>query len=464
MGMSVVTICDGEIDRTFHCGLKDFTRWLSVDDSTMYRIASISKSITATGFMLLYDDGLFEFDDDISDHLGYLVRNPNYPDTPITVGMVLSHQSSLQDGDGYSPFLTATYASDPVNISEVLLDDGNYYTSNMWRLEEPGTYFAYSNINFGLAATLMEAISGERFDQFMKAHLFEPMGLAGSYNVADIENIDNLAVLYRNQGGWTPQVDNYQGNAPSQPNLPDYVPGTNGSRFAPQGGLRMSAIDLAKLAQLHLNGGMWEDSQLIEQSTIELMHSLQWTDNGSNGDDYYNLFNQWGYGIQSTINSPGGDIVVDGKTMYGHPGEAYGLISDWYFEKVDKAGIVFLTNGAYDGFSWGNYSAFYTLEEAIFTTFEDHAYDVCAVSVKDKPEQIVSIYPNPTSDLIRISLPSAHEQFQIEIFDMCSRLIGGHTIAGSQTAQVDCQEFVPGTYLIKVYNENFAWSDSLIIK
>ena len=207
MGMSVVTVCDGEVQEVYHGGLKDATRTLQVDDSTMYRIASVSKTITATGMMLLYDQGLFEWETDISDILGYEVRNPIHQEVPITVEMVLSHRSSLQDGSGYNDFLGVTYASSsPPNISELIVPGGDYYTANMWRTEAPGTFFAYSNINFGLVATLMEKLSGQRFDVFMREQLFEPMGLAGSYNVADIANIDNLAVLYRNQGENSPQL------------------------------------------------------------------------------------------------------------------------------------------------------------------------------------------------------------------------------------------------------------------
>ena len=75
MGMSVVRICDEQIDEIFHYGLKDNTRELAIDDSTVFRIASISKTITATGAMLLVDNGSLDLDADISDYLGFECRN-----------------------------------------------------------------------------------------------------------------------------------------------------------------------------------------------------------------------------------------------------------------------------------------------------------------------------------------------------------------------------------------------------
>lgn len=399
MGMSVVALCDGEPVLVHHFGTRDFTRDLPVNDATQYRIASISKAITATGLMLLVEDGLIDLDADISNYLGFTARNPQYPNTVVTVRMVASHTSSIQDGSGYNGFLNATYAAtdDMPGMNEILSEDGNFFTSNIWRTETPGSFFAYSNLNYGVLATIMEAASGQRFDVFMRERLFEPLGLTCSYNVADLPDIDNLAVLYRNQGGWTPQVDNFQGAAPEQPALSGYVPGTNGSRFAPQGGLRASALDLATLAQLHLGNVQltYNGAPAFTESTRTLMHTAVWSYNGNNGDNYFNLFNEWGLGVQRVTNTPMGDRVFpDLDDVIGHPGEAYGLISDWYFSPSTGKGIVFMTNGAFNGFSFGANSAFYTLEEAIFSAIDQSFPCVQSVN-EDRGEAEPMLYPNP---------------------------------------------------------------------
>ena len=148
--------------------------------------------------MKLYDQDEFELDEDISTYLGFTVRNPNHPTIPITFRMLLSHTSSLQDGTGYTSFLNATYAQNPIpNMSSVLQPGGSFYTTNMWRTEIPGSYFTYSNLNFGLIGTLIEKISNQRFDVFMKNEILIPLDIDGSYNIQDLSTITDVATIYR---------------------------------------------------------------------------------------------------------------------------------------------------------------------------------------------------------------------------------------------------------------------------
>ena len=209
VGLSVVATCGDQVTHTYHFGLADIDDALPVTDSTRYRIASISKLVTALGLMKLYEGGSFGLDDDVSGALGYQLRNPAWPETPITYRMLLSHTGSVQDGSGYSDFLNATYATTPPPpISDLLLPGGPSFTANMFRTEAPGTYYAYANVNYGILGTLIEALSGQRFDVYMREQVLAPLGIGGSFNVQDLEDIGNLAVLYRNSA---PQADNYNG-------------------------------------------------------------------------------------------------------------------------------------------------------------------------------------------------------------------------------------------------------------
>jgi len=91
IGMSVVALCRGEVSDVFHYGLRDINRNLSVTNSTIYRVASISKHIGTMGLMQLYERGMFQLDDDVSQTLGFTLRNPYFPEVPITFRKVLSH-------------------------------------------------------------------------------------------------------------------------------------------------------------------------------------------------------------------------------------------------------------------------------------------------------------------------------------------------------------------------------------
>jgi len=385
VGLAVAVSCQGAILESYHGGLSNIDLQIALNSDTKYRVASISKSFTAAGLLKLMDSGAFNLDDDISDALGYEVRNPAYPTTPITYRMLLSHTSSLQDGSGYGTFLSATYGANPIpNISEVLLPGGDYFTSNMWRTEEPGSFFAYSNLNYGLIGTLIEALSGERFDIFMKTEILEPLGISGSYNVLDLPDMNALSVLYRDA---VSQADDYAGNFPDPIVGGDYSPGTNGSLFAPQGGLRCSLSELMAFGHMLLNEGMHQGDEILNSQTVEIMLSEQWDFNGGNGDDYFGLFRNWGLGVHRAEGAIGFDKVFSNILMIGHPGEAYGLISDLYIDPASGIALAFVSNGYYSGggYAFAENSIFYAPEEEAFEAIEEAYLETCTTLETENP-------------------------------------------------------------------------------
>jgi len=392
IGMSVVAACDGQVMEAVHLGQRNIAQGLPVSDATRYRIASISKLVTAIGLMRLHEQGAFQLDDDVSPALGFSLRNPAFPSTAITYRMLLTHRASVQDGTGYSGFLTATYASaPPPPISQLLVPGGSSYTANMWRTEAPGTYFNYSNAAYGIIGTLIEAHSGQRFDQFMRQQVLLPMGIDGSYNVQDLDDIAQLSVLYRNSA---PQSDNFNGVMPPAPDLSGYAIGSNGLYFAPQGGLRCTALELMRVATMLLNDGAINGNAILQPSTVQAMLANEWTWNGSNGNNYYGLFRSWGLGAHRITAQPGGDVVFPGTLMHGHAGEAYGLISNLYFDPQSRFALVFISNGYTQGNSYatGASSAFYRVEEEVYAALAGTALAGClALDAKpiDATEQLL---------------------------------------------------------------------------
>ena len=152
-------------------------------------------------------------------------------------------------------------------------------------------YFSYANINFGIAGTLIERLSNRRFDIFCREEIFEPLEMTSSFNIQDLPNINNVAVLYRKSGQkWDPQADNYLGIMPEPRDLSAYIIGTNGVIFGPQGGLRTSANDLSKFMRMMMNGGEFNSVKVLEDSTVSLILTPTWIYSGSNGDNYYGIF------------------------------------------------------------------------------------------------------------------------------------------------------------------------------
>lgn len=371
--LSVVAIRHGEIVYAQQLGSKRLATATSpaqpADANTMYRIASVSKFVTALGTMKMVEQGRLSLDADISDYLGYRLRNPHFPDRPITLRMLLTHTSSLRDEGGFK------WAPD-VNLKDVLVPGGRFYgKGDMWSsTQAPGTYFEYVNFNWGIIATVMERAGGERFDRLMRRLVFDPMRLKAGFYLADFApaNVNDVATLYRKRekdgnevwdpnGPWIAQADDFGNEAPAAPaGLDRYVVGTNGSIFGPQGSLRISANELAQIMLMLMNGGRDKDTQVLKPETVDLMFSRQWTLGGAgnegNGDsDYFHgLYHAWGLGNQHFIDvsevkngRASGDRLVEGGgfTGVGHLGWSWGLNALFVFDRQAKNGMIYVSSG-----------------------------------------------------------------------------------------------------------------------
>lgn len=351
---------------------------------TLYRIASISKLVTTIGVMRLVEEGRLALDADLGRYLGYPLRNPHFPAVPVTMRMLLTHTSSLRDDAGYF-WLDGT-------LQERIAAPA------MWSREHaPGTFFSYANLPWGVAGTVMEKVTGERFDRLMKRLVLDPLGLRGGYNPAELDaaTLANLATLYRkatagdvqvwdSNGPWIAQTDDYSSGPPVSRAREDYVVGSNGTLFGPQGGLRASAGDLGRVMRMLLDGGEIDGRRVLKKETVEAMLSRQWQRGAANGDADYGShrgrFNAWGLGNQQFTDVSGpdfGDRLVEDAPFpaSGHLGDAYGLMATLAFERTSRSGFVFLAGGtACDPEAQrGRYSAAARFEERIATALHRHA-------------------------------------------------------------------------------------------
>ncbi len=385
--LSVLAIRQGKV--SYH---KQFgQRVLAAGDSpanehTLYRVASVSKLVTTLGAMLLVEQGKLALDTDVSDYLGFILRNPHFPERPITLRSLLTHTSSLSDDAGYSW---------PASIAlKTLLVPGakRYGEGRVWsRRAPPGDYFEYCNLAWGVLGTMMERVTGERFDRLMKRLVLDPLGMQGGYNPAEFtpEQLANLATLYRKRttdteiwnaaGPWIAQVDDYRKGPPAAPpDMDAYAIGSNATPFSPTGGLRASAADLAKVMLMLMNDGGHAGRPFLKSATLQRMFTRQWTYDGSNGDTSGGLYNRWGMGNQQFPDKSGSgmQVVEDGGFAgVGHLGEAYGLMSVFVADLERKNGMIVLIGGvssdpaAYQG----RYSAMPRFEEQILSALHRRA-------------------------------------------------------------------------------------------
>jgi CubicO group peptidase (beta-lactamase class C family) len=373
-GFSMAAVYNGEMVFSYHGGMASITDRIPVTAKTMFRVASVSKIITSMAFMILEQEGLAGLDDDVSELMGYKVENPHYPGMPVTPRMLMTHTSGLNDGANYMSFLLNETYENPAapSIRQLINSDGARYTTSQWNPTLPGNSFNYSNLGYGLLGTIVEKISGERFDIFVKTRILNPLQIEGGFNIRDID-ISHLATLYRKvDQNFEPQFDYYPDGKIADLDFSDYIPGTNALLFSPQGGLRISAEDLSRIMILLMNHGTYQNQQILLPATVDKMLELQWIYDGANASNPSGLYNAWGLGLFISTMQENKDIIIPGYRMIGHYGQAYGLLSGMYFCRESGFGIVFMLNGKAGPFNPGNRSALFLEEEALIDYLFEH--------------------------------------------------------------------------------------------
>ncbi|MEM7802199.1 MAG: serine hydrolase domain-containing protein [Chloroflexota bacterium] len=391
-GNRVYEAAFGEI----HLSPPDNPRRKKVTLNTKFRIASISKWVMTLGLMLLVDQGLLDLDEDLNHYLDFSLRNRSAPQTPITIRHLLSHTSTIHDGNAYSiplPFTLNAFFEPGAKFYE----DGNHFVLN----QTVGEYFNYSNLNYGIAATIMEKVTQTRFDRLMRQLVLGPLNLVASYNVSafSADALRQLAPLYRFvQGAWVPQVDDYSESGPlplgpvenpdrdrlpnnqsaklpHQADLTTYQIGTNGTLFSPQGGLRISANGLATLMEMVFDRGMGKIG--LSPARFQEMLEPYWEFEAKKpvGEHGTGLMRSYGLSTHRFLgagsNGKGDQFWPDTSEdhiWYGHLGDAYGLLSGFLFEPKNKNGMIYIIGGTPADLSIcpGRYSSFHGWEEDIF--------------------------------------------------------------------------------------------------
>lgn len=352
---------------------RDGAQTVPVKQETLFRIASISKVVTTIGLMELVEQGKINLDHDVSEYLGFSLRNPDFPNTPITVRMLFNHTSTIRDGD--------VYVLPPGKLMRDFFDESHKPGSQDYHFSfhdshEPGTYFTYCNLCYGLVGTIIERVSGERFDRYQKHHVLEPLKIDGGYNVAELEHPERLATLYQYvPSGYEAAVDSQPLKVWRKEDLASYKIGSNGSVFSPQGGLRISLQGLTRLAQFMIQRGTLDGVRLLAPQSIEAMETPTWTFNGKNGVCPYPL-STYGLslftltGTNDTNGKPASPYVGYQGGLRGHLGDAYGLHSGFWYNPQNGEAYLFAADGYpdYEQENPGQYSSFSRVEEEIFTT------------------------------------------------------------------------------------------------
>jgi CubicO group peptidase (beta-lactamase class C family) len=302
-------------------GLYDIENNKPASPETLYLIASISKTVAATAIMQLYEQGLFDLDDDVNDYLPFSLRNPNYPTISITFRMLLSHRSSL-DSDSADRLSSSYLPGDPDIpsypypwLEEYLIPDGIAYHSSVWSDSPPGEKFHYANIGFSIIGYLVELISGQNFNEYCKEHIFIPLQMYNaSYRLRDF-NTNKIAIPYTYSRGI-------------------FIPNPHYGMLLvyPGASLRTSVEELSHFVIAHMNGGIYKGVRILNESTVELMHTAHYPPDKKG----------FGYGLGWIVDDP-----KLGKKEIGHSGGWSGVHTFMAFRPKDDSAIIIFTNSYY---------------------------------------------------------------------------------------------------------------------
>ncbi len=337
VGLAVSVVKEGEIVYSESFGKKNLETGEDLTPQHIFRIASISKSFSATAVMQLAAAGKLRLDDDVSGLIGFRVRNPAYPDDRITLKMLLSHTSGLNDSQGYFT----------LDVIDPVKNDSVHKCYNSYR---PGAAYQYCNLNFNMVGTIIERVSGERFDQYIRRHILDPLGLYGGYCVDSLDKT-RFVTLYEYDSAAKKMNAAPTAYHPRSEEIRNYVMGRSAPVFSPTGGMKISAADLARYMTMHMNMGKYKGGRIISARSARLMQTP--------------VENAEGYGLALVTSGK----LVDGLQLKGHTGSAYGLYSIMFFDPKRKFGIVAITNGcnaqSADGFNELLSSVFRTIYKAM---------------------------------------------------------------------------------------------------
>ena len=313
VGLSVAVVKDNKIIYNHSFGYKDLEQKLPLQNDHIFRIASISKSFTTTAIMQLVAKKQISLDQDVSELVGFKVRNPKFPSTVITLKMLLSHRSSINDSEGYFSLDAIDPAKNP-----------NWEKS--YNAYEPNKGYMYCNLNYNLAGSILEKITGVRFDQYIQQQILDPLGLYGGYNVNALDS-NLIAKIYEYKRDSTKFTHSPSAYAPRTEEINNYTMGRSTPIFSPTGGMKISAHDLAEYMIMHSQLGKYKGKRIIPKKLSKQMQAI--------------ISEEENYGMALETSTQ----LIPGKTMIGHTGVAYGLYSIMFFEPKEKIGFVVISNG-----------------------------------------------------------------------------------------------------------------------
>jgi CubicO group peptidase (beta-lactamase class C family) len=331
VGLSAGIVKNGKIAWSNGFGFADLEEKRPVTPDTLFHQGSVSKTITVAVFMHLWERSDFSLDDDINDYLPFAVRNPRFPDKPISFRMLLTHTSSIADvapGENKLSVLNEERDSE-VPLEKVLrgflIPGGEYYSEGNYSESAPGEKYQYSNISFSLIGYIVERLSGKAFDAYCRETIFDPLEMKKTtWKLSEVrpEDFAYQYSLDRSTPGKKVKVQPYT--------WPGYMDGS----------LRTNVVEYANFLIMLMNRGEFEGKQILEPETIDIMLTLQEMGDNPPG----RMFEHIGRALLWN------KVRVGDYEIFHFNGFGSGFFTEVYFDPEKKTGGMFFITGEFTSF------------------------------------------------------------------------------------------------------------------
>lgn len=322
-GLAIAVVKDGEVDYTGGFGVLKLGESAPVNEHSQFGIASVSKHITASSLAVLVDEGKINWNDPVIKHIPWFQLSDPWATSQVTIHDLLTHQVGVGRVLGNRlQFMTNR------SRNELL------YSLSYHDFEQPfRSAYVYSNVMYTLAGEIVEAVTGQTWDEFISERFFEPLQMTRTNSsISDLHPDGNAAWphQYIEEGIVT-------------------IPRRSWDVAAPAGGINSTAADMAKWMLLQLNSGEYDNTQYLSASSLRDIQTPKVALSVNNV-----AANQRSYGYGYNITD------YQGYRMLEHGGATDGMNTSYaLFPELDL-GIIVMTN------------TFNTFREAIVRTIADH--------------------------------------------------------------------------------------------
>lgn len=319
VGMAIGVVCDGHLAFFHGHGLADIASNTPITEDTVFRIASITKTFTAISVMQLWEQGLIDLNAPANDYLrAYKLIPARASFRPATVRHLLTHTAGIREVLHLSGLLRLRDLGETVKLGQPLPPLAEYYKGGLRIDAEPGSRFMYTDHGFATLGQIVEDVSGQPLDSYLREHLFEPLSMADTALVRSERVQSHLATGYdlRSDGARA---------------VPDYEVVTVGG-----GAAYSTTRDMARYVAALLGGGTNKYGSVLKPETMAMMFAPQYQPDPR----------MPGNGLAFFRANLGGHLAVE------HDGILPGFDSQIFLALDDGVGVIAFANGARQGFHW----------------------------------------------------------------------------------------------------------------